>query len=279
MQKHIYLPNVLTALGLCCGLFVIFKMNMVEPQGITSQELLTAAVILLFAALFDILDGVVARAMNVESAFGGFFDSMSDAITFGVAPAVIVVKGLSPVSGTFFSYLVIAAAMAYSVSGAFRLVRYSVTSNQIQGDVQKMADFKSHFTGLPIPAAALCSTSMILSLQGGLQGEGFHYLSLEQKCVVASIGLFILGYFMASRWKFPSLKALHFRVRSYEAVALLAVMTPLLIYGTLNYFTFVLTVVSWGYFTISFILSLTRLMLGRRVALLDEFQIDDEDSE
>ncbi len=278
MRKPHLLPNFFTALSLCCGLFVIFKMSMIEPHAVTGKELTTAAVILLVAGLFDVLDGAVARAMRVESDFGGFFDSMSDAITFGVAPAVIAVKGLSPVLGTFYSFMVLTAAMAYAVSGVFRLVRFSVTQHQIQGDVEKMADFKSHFTGLPIPAAALSVTSLVLFM---LSDEGKHLVSLSQEtqCWIASIALFLLGYFMASRWKFPSAKALHFRIRSYETVAFVAILTSILIVGTVNYFTIMLFVVTWGYFLISFFLSLTRLILGRRIKLLEDFDMDDEPHE
>ena len=68
------LPNVVTAFGLSCGLFVIFKMNMVGLGEMNEQVLLAATLILLLAAFADLLDGALARAIKAESEFGGLFD-------------------------------------------------------------------------------------------------------------------------------------------------------------------------------------------------------------
>jgi len=92
MKKIRLLPNVLTALGLTCGLFVIFKLNMTGVGAVDENVLKAAAGFLLLAGLFDLLDGALARALRIESEFGGFFDSLADAVTFGVAPSVIVLK-------------------------------------------------------------------------------------------------------------------------------------------------------------------------------------------
>ena len=121
-MKHVHLlPNVITAFGLSCGLFVIFKMNMIETGTVSYSVLLATAGILLLACLADLLDGAVARAMKAESDFGGLFDCLSDGITFGVAPSVIILKSLSVTPKTELSFFVTTAAMIYSVCGVLRL--------------------------------------------------------------------------------------------------------------------------------------------------------------
>src|SRR5438552_4257788 len=104
MKKKAILPNVFTAFSLACGLFVIFKANMVTPGSATYNQVLTGTLILMFAAFLDVLDGAVARAMKAESEFGGVFDAMADGISFGVAPTVLILKTLSVHPGTFLSF-------------------------------------------------------------------------------------------------------------------------------------------------------------------------------
>lgn len=85
MKKQVYLiPNAITAFGLACGLFVIFKVNMVEPGAGNYHVLFVSILILLLAAVADFLDGAVARIFRAESEFGFVFDSLSDAISFGL---------------------------------------------------------------------------------------------------------------------------------------------------------------------------------------------------
>ena len=95
MRKIYLIPNIITAFGLACGLFVIFKINMVEPGSGIYTVLNTSALLLLVAAFADLLDGAVARAFHAESEFGVMFDSLADAISFGVAPSVLLLKSLS----------------------------------------------------------------------------------------------------------------------------------------------------------------------------------------
>ena len=92
MKKVHLLPNVITAFALSCGLFVIFRMSLIEASEVGLDILTSIAGILVLAAFADLLDGAIARAMKAESEFGGFFDSLADAITFGVAPSVIILK-------------------------------------------------------------------------------------------------------------------------------------------------------------------------------------------
>ena len=81
--KHIYaIPNLVTTGGLFCGFYAIMQ------AGAGNYE---AACIAIYAAMvMDILDGRLARMMNVTSDFGGQYDSMADMVSFGVAPALVV---------------------------------------------------------------------------------------------------------------------------------------------------------------------------------------------
>ena len=79
--KNLSDPQYITAFGLACGLFVIFKINMVEPGSGIYTVLNTSALLLLVAAFADLLDGAVARAFHAESEFGVMFDSLADAIS------------------------------------------------------------------------------------------------------------------------------------------------------------------------------------------------------
>ena len=66
MKKKALLPNLFTAFSLACGLFVIFKANMVTPGGATYHQVLTGTIVLMFAAFCDVMDGALARAMKAE---------------------------------------------------------------------------------------------------------------------------------------------------------------------------------------------------------------------
>lgn len=275
--KKIYLlPNVITAFGLLCGLFVIFKINMTQVGGVDLELLKLTAGLILLGAFADVLDGAVARAMKVESEFGGTFDCLSDAITFGVAPSVIIIKSLSIPSGTELSFLVMAGAMIYSLCGVLRLVRFSVTSHQVANDKELKAANNKNFTGLPIPAAAIAAISGNLLLVSD-QFKYFISISDEMRAVILFFQMVILGYFMISRWKFPSLKSLHMRVASFQFVFCIVFLTVLIFYGLLQHFAVVFFVLSWGYIIVAWALSIARLIAGRKSKALEDFEPESEE--
>jgi CDP-diacylglycerol--serine O-phosphatidyltransferase len=277
--KRIHLlPNVITAFGLSCGLFVIFKMTMTPVGGATLQILTEISALLLLAALADLLDGAVARIMKAESDFGGFFDSLSDAITFGVAPSVIVLKSLSLPTGTESSFLLMTAAVVYSVCGVLRLVRFNVTSQQIKGDEEQLIANKKNFTGLPIPAGAAAAVSGNLFLVSN-EFRALFDISEETRSFLLFMQMIILGYFMISRWKFPSLKTLHIRVASFKVVLITAVTAVFIFYSILHHFPLIFFLVSWGYLFVAFILSIIRIISGKKSKTLEDFEPEAEDED
>ncbi len=135
-MKTVYLlPNLITLCNLLCGYWSIsFSL-----KGNFSQ----AAIMIFLCIMFDAFDGRIARMTNTISKFGFEFDSLSDLISFGLAPACIIYK-IFALSGDI-EKLAWWACFIYVVCGALRLARYNVQASNEE---------KEDFTGLPIPCAA-----------------------------------------------------------------------------------------------------------------------------
>ncbi len=130
------LPHLFTAINLCCGLLSIL--------AAAQSEFLTASVLLVVGMLFDLIDGPTARILSGPSIFGKEFDSLSDQISFGVAPAFLYYKwvliNLHPVVGTL-------VFLAYVLCVSVRLSRF----NANESIDEKPSAF---FQGLSSPVAA-----------------------------------------------------------------------------------------------------------------------------
>jgi len=140
-RRGIYLlPNLFTTAGLFAGFYAIVA----AMKGIYDL----AAVAIFVAMIMDALDGRVARLTNTQSAFGAEFDSLSDMVSFGMAPALVVFSWSLATLGKL-GWL---AAFIYAAAGALRLARFNTQIGK--------AD-KRYFQGLPIPAAAGVVASMV----------------------------------------------------------------------------------------------------------------------
>ncbi|NDE82275.1 MAG: phosphatidylcholine/phosphatidylserine synthase [Chlamydiia bacterium] len=276
MRKINVVPNIITAFGLACGLFAIFKVNMVEPGSGTYQLLMASALLILLAAVADVLDGAIARFMHAESEFGFMFDSLSDAISFGVAPSVLLLKFLSLEQGTGLSLYAMCGAMLFSLCGVLRLVRFNVKTNEAKGNAALAAAHKKHFTGLPIPAGALAAISAIVFFASPFQDQYFP-MALNIKAVVLTSIMIVLGYFMISRWKFPSVKMLHIKVPSFHLVLATVVVTLFLLYGILHFLPVIMLVATWSYVVLGWILSIIRLIAGKKSQTLADFEPEQEE--
>jgi len=141
-ERGIYLlPSLFTTGGLFAGFYALIA----AVQG--RFEL--AAWALIAAAIFDMLDGRVARLLHAESDFGAQYDSLCDMLSFGIAPAVLIyLWALVPLHklGWLAAFLIAACA-------ALRLARFNV-----QMDTQS----KRYFNGLPTPAAAMLIATAVL---------------------------------------------------------------------------------------------------------------------
>lgn len=140
-RRGIYLlPNLFTTAGLFAGFYAIVA----AMKGIFDL----AAIAIFVAMIMDSLDGRVARLTNTQSAFGAEYDSLSDMVAFGIAPALVVYSWSLSVLGKL-GWL---AAFVYAASGALRLARFNT---------QIGSDDKRYFQGLPIPAGAGIIASMV----------------------------------------------------------------------------------------------------------------------
>lgn len=276
MKKIYLIPNSITAFGLACGLFVIFKLTMTETENSDIYSLLqTSVVFLLIAALADLLDGTIARLMHAESEFGLMFDSLADAISFGVAPSVLLIRSLNLKSGEPTAFIVMSCAMLFSICAVLRLVRFNVNAGAVKGDALSELAHRKHFTGLPIDAAALASISAVLAIHSPFAAP-LQLTETARALILASI-MVILGYFMVSRWKFPSLKVLKLRrAPPFQLVVGTVIISLILLYGTIHFFPIVLALFAWGYLLLAWTLSIIRLLSGRNSETLKEFEPDEE---
>lgn len=142
LQRGIYvLPNLLTTANLFCGFYAIVA----AIQG----HFLKGAIAIMLAAMFDGLDGKIARVTGAVSRFGIEYDSLSDVISFGVAPGILVyLWALQP-----FGRLGWLAALIFVACGTLRLARFNSQIHTIGSD---------YFNGLPIPAAAVMIAATVL---------------------------------------------------------------------------------------------------------------------
>ena len=159
-KARMILPNALTLIGVCIGLSSIkFALD-------SKFELSVIAII--FAALFDALDGRVARLIKGTSKVGKELDSLTDVISFGVAPAFIMYFWVLNTLGKV-GWLI---SLVYVVCIALRLARFNINTG---GESSWKDNF---FEGVPSPAAAgLVLLPLILNLSGLVQLENYSVIS------------------------------------------------------------------------------------------------------
>lgn len=276
-MKRVYLvPNIITAFGLACGLFVIFKINMVEPGSGDYEVVRTSAILLLVAALADFIDGALARAIHAETEFGFVFDTLADTVSFGVAPSVLMLKTLTLEQGSFLSFFGATGAMVYSLCGVLRLVRFNVKTTEAKGNIELQAAQKKNFTGLPIPAAAAAAISANLFFLSPLFQKWIDFSQANRAITLSSIMIF-LGYLMVCRLKFPSLKMLHLKIPSFHLAFLSVVVAVFVLYGILYFFAGILVLIAWSYVFLALILSFIRLIAGKKSKTLEDFEPEPDD--
>jgi CDP-diacylglycerol---serine O-phosphatidyltransferase len=149
------IPSLLTLGNAVCGFGCITYAAKVGPETATPNDLYFAALLIFAAMVFDALDGPVARFARQTSAFGAQLDSLSDAISFGVAPAFLMLK-FSPV--LFHPRLLWVIAVLYMLCAVMRLARFNVT--------QDNEPAHEYFRGLPSPAAAGMVASLVVIAPG-----------------------------------------------------------------------------------------------------------------
>ncbi len=237
---HFFLPNIFTALNIGCGFFaIIFAF-----KGQFYQACFTIGI----GAIFDLFDGKVARWTGTQSAFGEQFDSLSDLISFGLAPSLIFYFRFLTDSGRAG----IIIAFIYLLCGALRLARFNVNLDKVSSE---------YFQGLPIPGAALALISYIL-------------LSLETQLLQNKwLSMFYIGFYailMISTMPFGSLKNTTWIGRHKRKVffVILLVAASILIYEEVMLFVLM---------NLYVIISILFFLINRRKFKQGIIDLDDEE--
>jgi len=180
------IPNGFTALSLLLGVASI----------VTTQlgELELAAWIIVWCGLLDVMDGAAARLLKATSSFGAEFDSMADLVSFGVAPAVLMLNAGLQLGGIEYDtaqfWVLVVAVAVFVLAGAMRLARFNLAS-----DVPSTG----WFAGIPITAAGggLVSSLVLVLIRHPDVAES---LPLH---LYMPVLMFVLALLMISRLRFP----------------------------------------------------------------------------
>lgn len=194
------LPNAFTVASIFCGFYSIILSTSNGGPAAFDQ----AGIALFFAAFFDAFDGRIARLTRTQSDFGMQMDSLADAMSFGLAPAVLVYEwALKPLglTGVIISF-------GFCACGVIRLARFNVLAMRGVGS-------SKYFMGLPIPGASSMLVSVIVAQSHNLG------TTVEKTGAVAAL-VVILSYLMVSRIRFRTFK--DFRPRMKTLPLLLAIL-------------------------------------------------------
>ncbi len=197
------LPSLLTTGNLAAGFWSI-TLSM-------HHELERAALAIVVGAFFDLLDGRVARMTNATSRFGAQYDSISDTVSFGVAPAILAYSAASLPQLGWAGWVV---ACLYTVCAGMRLARFNVTPGRFPG----------RFDGLSSPAAAGMMVSAVWF--GAWLRE--HDLPINMPPLLAGLGVIAVALLMVSPVPYYSFKDLKFR-RPFRALVLAVIAAFLII--------------------------------------------------
>ncbi len=201
-NARVILPNMLTLIGVCIGLTSI--------RFALDERFEFAIIAILFAAIIDGLDGRIARLIKGTSKVGKELDSLTDMISFGVAPAFIMYFWKLNTLGRFGWLL----CLIFVICVALRLARFNVNSNQ------ETSWKDNFFEGVPSPAGGiLVLTPLIISL------SGLDFFTLNNDIVVPTF--FILTSFLLIS-KFPTY--------SFKKIVIPRKTTIFLLFGIVLFF-------------------------------------------
>ena len=188
-----YIPNAITILSLCCGLSSI-RFSVVEEWRIS-------IFLIIFAAILDFFDGWLASKLKGGSNFGAELDSLSDVISFGVAPSLLIYYwSMSELNSLGWSI-----TLFFAVCSALRLARFTTDINLSP----KTIDSNTYFVGIPSPGAAGLSLLPI-----------FVYIEFEfsffKNAYLNLFNLGLIGFLMVSKIPTISFKKINFS-KKYSA--------------------------------------------------------------
>ena len=248
-SARVILPNMLTLMGVCIGLSSI--------RFALDERFQLAIVAIIFAALIDGLDGRIARLIKGTSKVGKELDSLTDVISFGVAPAFVMYFWILNTLGKFGWLL----CLIYVVCVALRLARFNVNSNQ------ETSWKDNFFEGVPSPAGGiLLLTPLIISL------SGFDYIKLNYNIIVP-IFFVITSFLLIS--KFPSYSFKKIVIPRRTTIFLL--FGIVLFFGLLLIYTFNVIAISSLVYLLLLPISSIHFMKMRNKFITQSGDIDDHE--
>ncbi len=255
MLEYILKPaNLFTSASLFCGVSAI--MWAAGTDGGDPVALANAALLIVFAGIFDGLDGRVARMTNTESEFGVQLDSLVDVVSFGVAPGVLLYRwGLDVYGQAGF-----AVAFAFILCGVFRLARFNMRA----ATPQKPGP-KRYNEGLPIT----CAGGMVAVLV--LHHARVRAVEVESTISVLLLTL-LLSYLMISTVRFRTFREFRLGAATIAALGLLAATSVVVL--VISDWTMLLVVIGGAYIGAGLLEEV--LFFARRRRADDVFYLDDE---
>jgi CDP-diacylglycerol--serine O-phosphatidyltransferase len=214
LRRGVYLvPVTITSLGLLAGVYSLISA--------INGHFELAAVMIMVAFICDGLDGRIARLSSTSTQFGVEYDSLSDVVAFGVAPAgVAYIWALKPLGA-----IGIVIAGLYVVAAALRLARFNI---------QTISSDKHRFTGLPVPGAAAMIAGLVLA---------YSYFELNAPVMLAILMApltLALAGLMISRVPYPSFKALHLKKKAQIELLVAVLVVAALLFAMPQFTVFVL---------------------------------------
>jgi CDP-diacylglycerol--serine O-phosphatidyltransferase len=219
------IPNLFTLLNLVFGcIAIVFILQTGETivimdnggaTQVTLPERISWGALFLFAAaVVDFLDGFLARLMKAQSAMGEQLDSLSDMVSFGVAPSMILYQLLrisyaQEENGLDVSIAALLPAFLFACAVAWRLAKFNISTTQ-----------KYNFEGVPSPAAGLVVASFPMIIL--YNNFGVELLFINKWLLYATIAL--LGYLMVSRLPFMALKFKDFSFKNNQLKYILVIV-------------------------------------------------------
>ncbi len=241
MKKVYILPNLFTTASLLLGVLAIFN---TLSNGSVGKSIWYIA----FAAILDSLDGKIARITKSESFFGLNYDSLSDLVSFGVAPAVV----MYPVLQSLHPKVVRGVLAFFIICSALRLARYNVQANKEE---------KVVFMGLPTPGSAAVVLSYLLFVKA---------VDVKILYMLFPVLIIFTSYLMISSVHYPGFKSINFRQRSPFQVLVIVTIFVAFLVALKEYFSFILFPIIFTYLMVFFGKFLIRKLSKRSLQKEDE---------
>lgn len=220
IQEFIEISDLISLMNMTCGfLSALLSIN---------HNFYLAAIFMIFSLLFDSADGLVARKTNRidEYGFGKNIDSLSDIVSFGIAPAIFL-YAFSLANASYLIVPTIIVSLFIVICGVLRLTRYNVISDKVEG-----------FIGFPIPGIAIVMASF--------------YISGLFNIYVALILAVIISIAMICNKSYDKFNNLYLLVLNGICLLCIILQVPLYI-GSANVFALIVLLTSLGYLFINLI--------------------------